>query len=93
MSDFKDLILKRESCRNYSEKSVDTALILQCVEAARLSPSACNSQPWKYYIVNDAKNAEKVRQCVQPNGANKFTDRCPAFAIVTEQTATLKKNV
>ncbi|MGN0538557.1 MAG: nitroreductase family protein [Candidatus Fimenecus sp.] len=93
MSDFKDLILKRESCRNYSEKTVDTALILKCVEAARLAPSACNSQPWKYYIVNDEKNAEKVRQCVQPNGANKFTEKCPAFAIVTEQTATLKPHV
>lgn len=93
MNDFKDLILKRESCRNYSEKSVDTALILQCVEAARLSPSACNSQPWKYYIVNDEENAKKVRQCVQPDGANKFTDKCPAFAIVTEQTATLKPHV
>ena len=34
-----------------------------------------------------------MRQCVQPNGANKFTDKCPAFAIVTEQTATLKPHV
>ncbi len=87
---FNELILKRESCRNYNGEPVSTDLLLKCVDAARLSPSACNSQPWKYYIVNDGDNAQKVRECVQPNGANKFTDKCPAFAIVTEQPATLK---
>lgn len=91
--DFNELILKRESCRNYNGKQVNTDTILKCVDAARLAPSACNSQPWKYYIVNDEKNAEKVRMCIQPNGANKFTDSCPAFAIVTEQEATLKPHV
>ncbi len=87
---FSELILKRESCRNYNGEAVDTELLVKCVDSARLSPSACNSQPWKYYIVNGGENTQKVRECVQPNGANKFTDNCPAFAIVTEQTATLK---
>lgn len=90
---FNSLILKRESCRNYNGEAVSTDLLLNCVDAARLSPSACNSQPWKYYIVNTEENAQKVRQCVQPNGANKFTDKCPAFAIVTEREATLKPHV
>ncbi len=90
---FNELILKRESCRNYNGEPVSTDLLLKCVDAARLSPSACNSQPWKYYVVNTPENAQKVRACVQPNGANKFTDKCPAFAIVTEQEATLKPHV
>lgn len=90
---FENLILKRESCRNYNGEAVSTDLLLKCVNAARLSPSACNSQPWKYYVVNDENNAQKVRQCIQPNGANKFTDKCPAFAIVTEQEATLKPQI
>lgn len=87
---FDNLILKRESCRNYNGEAVNSELLLKCVDAARLAPSACNSQPWKYYIVNTEKNAQKMRQCVQPNGANKFTDKCPAFVIVTEQEAMLK---
>ncbi len=90
---FDELILKRESCRNYNGEPVNTDLLIKCVDAARLSPSACNSQPWKYYIVNDGENAEKIRDCIQPNGANKFVQNCPAFAIVTEQTATLKSFV
>lgn len=87
---FSELILKRESCRNYNGEAVSTDLLLKCVESAGLSPSACNSQPWKYYIVNGGENAEKVRACIQPNGANKFVQNCPAFAIVTERPATLK---
>lgn len=90
---FDSLILKRESCRNYNGEAVGADLLLKCVDAARLAPSACNSQPWKYYIVNTEENAQKVRQCVQPNGANKFTNNCPAFAIVTEKEATLKSFV
>lgn len=87
---FDELILKRESCRNYNGESVDTELILKCVDSARFSPSACNSQPWKYYIINDEKNAQKIRDCIQPNGANKFVQNCPTFVIVTEREATLK---
>lgn len=90
---FNELILHRESCRNYKTDPVPVDDILKCVDAARLSPSACNSQPWKYYIVCDEENAKKVRECVQPNGANKFTDNCPAFAIVTEKEAMLKPHV
>lgn len=90
---FDSLILKRESCRNYNGEAVSTDLLLKCVDAARLAPSACNSQPWKYYIINGGENAEKIRNCIQPNGANKFVQNCPAFAIVTEQEATLKPQI
>ena len=27
--------------------------ILKCLEAARMAPSACNSQPWKFVVVDD----------------------------------------
>ncbi len=87
---FSELILKRESCRNYNGEAVELDLILKCVDSARLAPSACNSQPWKYFVINTEENTQKMRECVQPNGANKFTDKCPAFVIVTEQEATLK---
>ena len=93
MENFSELILRRESCRNYTGEPVDTELIMKCVNAARLSPSACNSQPWKYYIVNDSENAQKVRDCIQHENMNKFADKCPAFAVVTEQPAALKPHI
>lgn len=92
MENFSELILRRESCRNYTGEPIDTELIMKCVDAARLAPSACNSQPWKYYVVNDSENAQKVRDCIQHGNMNKFADKCPAFAVVTEQPAALKPN-
>ncbi|MCK4979246.1 MAG: nitroreductase family protein, partial [Candidatus Delongbacteria bacterium] len=43
---FLELAKKRSSVRSYIEKPVEKEKILRCIEAASLSPSACNSQPW-----------------------------------------------
>lgn len=40
-----ELILKRRSCRAYNQKPVDKKDVIKCLNAARLAPSACNSQP------------------------------------------------
>ncbi|MBE6236338.1 MAG: hypothetical protein E7112_08930 [Bacteroidales bacterium] len=57
--DFERLILTRQSDRKYASDPVDREDILKCLEAARMSPSACNSQPWKFIVVDDkAKLAE-----------------------------------
>jgi len=48
-----DIIRKRRSVRNYLDKPVERQKIMLCLEAARLAPSACNSQPWKFIIVDD----------------------------------------
>ena len=48
-----DLIKHRKSVRNFSDRPVEREKILMCLEAARLAPSACNSQPWKFIAVDD----------------------------------------
>lgn len=48
-----DIINNRYSCRKYIEKPLDKDLIYRCIETARLAPSACNSQPWMFYVVLD----------------------------------------
>jgi nitroreductase len=89
MDNFFDLIAKRESCRDYSDKPVETEKLRKCIEAARLAPSACNSQPWSFTVVNNSERSPKVAKCLQGMGMNKFTDKCPAFIVVTEESATL----
>ena len=41
---FKELLLCRQSDRKYEDKTVEKEKLEACLEAARLSPSACNSQ-------------------------------------------------
>ena len=50
---FLDLVRHRTSCRNYDPKPVPKELLEQMLETARLAPSACNKQPWRFAVVQD----------------------------------------
>lgn len=93
MSDFFEIIKERCSCRAYSAKPIEREKIEKCIDAARLSPSACNSQPWFYTVVTSGEMTRKVAQCLQRDGANKFTDNVPVFAVVSEKNAELKPSI
>ena len=58
--DFDKLVLKRESVRKYTDKEISRDDIKKCVEAARLTPSAHNSQPWTFVVIDDMELLEKV---------------------------------
>ena len=89
---FHELALKRESCRNYDGRPVSHELLCEILETARLSPSACNSQPWKL-ILAENEVAEKLRPLVSENGRNTFCHNVPAFVAICETKATLKPGV
>jgi nitroreductase len=46
-SDFLELCKRRRSVRWYEDKVVDESILRQAVEAAKMSPSACNRQPFR----------------------------------------------
>lgn len=61
---FRELSLKRYSCRAYDGRSVDRALLEQVFADALLAPSAVNRQPWKFMVIDaltDAEGAEIIR--------------------------------
>lgn len=53
-------IARRVSCRAYLPDPVPQALLLQILEAARLAPSACNQQPWRFGILRDPGARRRV---------------------------------
>ena len=55
-----DIIKQRRSIRKYLDKPVGRNKIMTCLEAARLAPSACNSQPWKFIVVDDKELKNKL---------------------------------
>jgi nitroreductase len=89
MKDFFDLLSKRQSCRKYLNKPVEKEKIIKCIEAARIAPSACNSQPWHFVVVNNKELAEKVAMYTQDKIMNKFTSDCQAFIVVVEESGNL----
>lgn len=92
MNSYFELIEKRESCRDYDSRPVEKAQLVRMVEAARLAPSACNSQPWRFTVVTGEK-AGAVAACTQEMGMNKFTSDAPAFIVISEERAKLSASI
>jgi len=59
MTPLQKLIASRRSVRRFLPQPVDREKILACVEAARLAPSADNSQPWRFLILDDPAVIER----------------------------------
>ncbi|MEN3044359.1 MAG: nitroreductase family protein [Candidatus Hydrothermales bacterium] len=82
---FYELCLKRFSCRKFKDHKVEREKILKCIDAARLSPSACNSQPWRFIVVDDEKLVKKIAE-VATQGIygviNKFLFEVPCIIVV-----------
>lgn len=86
--EFIELAKKRRSVRKYDSKSIDRNLIHQCLEAARMAPSACNAQPWKFIVVDEPILKDKIAKETYGllDSFNKFTHQAPVIiAIVAEK--------
>lgn len=81
---FLDLVKERFSVRKYLSQPVEREKIEICLEAARLAPSASNSQPWKFIVVDEPGLVEKVaRQTYSKLVAfNKFVLNAPAIVVI-----------
>ena len=58
----RDAIAQRVSCRAYQPTPVPEAHLMLILEAARLAPSACNQQPWRFAVV---RNLDLRRRIVE----------------------------
>jgi len=81
---FLQLVKKRQSVRKYLDKPVPRKVLDSCIEAARLAPSACNSQPWSFIIVDNPEMKNKVTQAAFSGfyTSNSFVKSAPALVVV-----------
>lgn len=49
----REAIEKRRSIRRYKPDPIPDEIITALLEAARLAPSGCNAQPWRFKVVRD----------------------------------------
>lgn len=83
--DFEELILKRQSDRKYLPDPVAREDVLKCLEAARMSPSACNSQPWKFVVVDDKAKLVEMADAAEGLGMNRFAQGVPVIVAVVRE--------
>lgn len=83
---FAELARIRQSDRKYKDQAVEREKLIQCLDTARISPSANNSQPWKFIVVDDYDKKEQIAESSIGLGMNKFTHQCPVIvAVVVEK--------
>jgi len=58
----KEAIERRRSIRRFKPDPIPDECISALLEAARLSPSGSNAQPWRFKIVKDQETKEKLAQ-------------------------------
>lgn len=82
---FTEIAQNRQSCRNYNaDKMVENEKIERILEAAALSPSACNGQPYQITVCK-GEAAKKVARATQGAGMNKFATDAPILMVISEK--------
>ncbi|HPB24520.1 MAG TPA: nitroreductase family protein [Bacteroidales bacterium] len=91
---FLELTKLRQSSRKYEDRLVEREKIARCIEAARLAPSACNSQPWTFVVADQPELKQKIAGETFSSVApfNRFALQAPVMvAIVTEKPSLLSR--
>ena len=97
---FTEIAETRYSCRGYDpSREVEQEKLDAILRTARLSPSACNGQPY-HITVCRGDSAARVAKAVKGVGINKFADQAPVMIVISEMPynktaaigAKLKKN-
>ena len=57
-----EAIAARKSVRAFADRDVSDEVLARLLEAARLAPSACNKQEWRFVAVRDAATRKKLGQ-------------------------------
>ena len=82
---FYEIAQNRQSCRSYDpEKVVEEEKLSAILESARLSPSACNGQPYHLTLCR-GEIAKAVGKATTGMGMNKFTADAPVMLVISEK--------
>lgn len=83
---FHELAICRRSVRRYGPDPVPEEMVESCLEAARIAPSACNSQPWFFHVCRSEKVrlavASAMNSGVYGQRMNRFVDQAPVIIAV-----------
>ncbi|MBR6763143.1 MAG: nitroreductase family protein [Clostridia bacterium] len=83
---FTEIALTRQSCRSYDPtRPVEEEKLYSILEAARLSPSACNGQPYHLTVCRGDIAREVAKATLGMGGMNKFAVNAPIMIVISEK--------
>ncbi|QQS35636.1 MAG: nitroreductase family protein [Ignavibacteriales bacterium] len=74
---FFELVDKRRTIREFSDKSVSKEIIINCIKAAGTSPSGANMQPWHFVVVSDKQVKKEIREGAEAEEKEFYASRAP----------------
>ena len=82
---FYEIAQSRQSCRAYdTTREVEREKLINILESARLSPSACNGQPY-HITVCTGEALKKVAKATEGMGLNRFAKDAPILLVISEK--------
>ena len=87
---FDDFARSRHSVRTYSDRNIELDVLKDCVDIARTSPTACNRQPNKTYVITQKELIKKIVN-VQGGGRG-FAENANKILIVTSSVSVFNNN-
>ncbi|MDF1558779.1 MAG: nitroreductase family protein [Bacteroidales bacterium] len=86
-----DLLKSRQSERKYLDTPVKRDKIVRITEAGRLSPSACNGQPWHLVVVDEPAVRDEVASATESEllRMNTFVRQAPVLIVVVREKSNI----
>lgn len=72
---FFELIARRRTVREYSNRDVPSELIERAIATAGTAPSGANLQPWRFVVVRDAEVKRKIREAAEAEEYESYHNR------------------
>ena len=69
--EFNELVNKRRTAREFTNKEVSKKQIEEVLHSASLAPSAKNRQPWKFYVLNNEQKNHIMNMLVEWEKSNR----------------------
>lgn len=74
--ELKEVMLKRRSVRKFKPTKVSEETINELLHIGMSGPSACNAQPWEFYVISNESVIKKIREAFPNN-----TYDCPLIIV------------
>jgi len=74
---FRQLMQRRRTVRQFSDRPVPQAVIEECLLVAGSAPSGANLQPWHFVVVTDPKVKREIRIAAEQEEAEFYHRRAP----------------
>lgn len=94
IDNFKKVIQSRRSVRKFTDKTIPSEVLDECLDLALLAPNSSNLQPWTFYVVqNPEKKKQLVKACLSQLAASTAAELIVCVARTDRVNEMAKRNI